>query len=190
MGPIFFWKSLGVSQAGRNIIWPISGRIMEISADDAFHILFRGQKWRFFSIFAKCFLIMFRYQILVQNGFRTSGGPISGHISHFRPLLDNIGKIEKNDFFDIFAKFTCAILCILWPGPAGSGRGYQWSPKTHSSESLDAFSYLYRYHDSSRSKVIAIWKIRILLNFTTLRNSSINLSTSWNSPKFEIFKLQ
>ena len=115
---------------------------------------------------------------------------ISGHISHFRPLLDNIGKIEKIDFFDIFAKFTCAILCILWPGPAGSGRRCQWSPKTHSPKSLDAFSYLYRYHDSSRSKVIAIWKFRILVNFTTLRDLLINLSKSWNSPKFKIFKLQ
>ena len=99
-------------------------------------------------------------------------------------------KNRKNLLFWYFAKFTCAILCILWPGPAGSGRGYQWSPKTHSPESLDAFSCLYRYHDSSRSKVIAIWKFRILVNFTTLRILLTNLSKSWNSPKFEIFKLQ
>ena len=114
------------------------------------------RKLRFFSIFAKCALITMYTSCIVSRHSPGLQRPISGHILHFRPLPDNIGKIEKIDFFDIFAKFICAVLCILWPGPAGSGRGCQWSQKTHSPKSLDAFSYLYRYHGSSRPKVMSI----------------------------------
>ena len=117
---------------------------------------FLNRKWRFFSIFAKCALITIYTSCIVSGHSPGLQRPISGHISHFRTLLDNIGKIEKINFLDIFTKFPYNASCILWPGPAGSGRGYQWSPKTHSPKSLDAFSYLYRYRDSSRSKVIAI----------------------------------
>ena len=83
---------------------------------------FLSQKWRFFSIFQKYVLNTILRAFIVSGHFPEPKRPNSGHIWHFRPHPDNIGRIEKIDFFDNFAKLTYIMLYIWWPGPAGNGR--------------------------------------------------------------------
>ena len=101
---------------------------------------------------------------------------------------DNSGQFFQNRknlifwwFYEIWHNLPIFIV-------AGSGRGYQSWPETCSRESLDAFSYLYRWHISIRSKDIAFWKFWIFNVFDDFDEIGQNHEKSSKQWKSKIFK--
>ena len=88
----------------QNKIWPKFGRKIDFRPILLMHGPKKIFQNRFFSIFPKCFKNMIRYQISVQNGFRTSQGPISDHITSFSPVSIDL---QKNR---VFCLKTCLLL--------------------------------------------------------------------------------
>ena len=65
----------------------------------------KAQKKSIFRLFLKCDLDGFRYRFLVQNNSKTPPGPISGHISSFRPISATLSKFEFLAKIDFLANF-------------------------------------------------------------------------------------
>ena len=86
-------------------ICPIFGR--PINFGHIPHVVGRenAKKNRFFWISLICYLDTFRYWFQVQNTSKTSQGPISGHISSFRPISATLSKFEFLAKIDFLANF-------------------------------------------------------------------------------------
>ena len=65
----------------------------------------KSSKKSIFRLFLKCDLDGFRYRFLVQNNSKTPQGPISGHISSFRPISATLSKFEFLAKIDFLANF-------------------------------------------------------------------------------------
>ena len=86
----------------------------------------KNSKKSIFRIFLKCDLDGFRYRFLVQNNSKTPQGPISGHISSFRPISATLSKFEflaKIDYLAIFGIFDFSKYGLPF------GRKYDWWPE-------------------------------------------------------------
>ena len=114
----WFGKRSKVFKGIPNIIWPIFTRKIEISIFIVWWPTNQNFKNRFFSIFAKSALITIYTSSIVSGHSPGLQRPISGHISHFRPLLE-YKKNRKNWVFWYFCKiYLCHLMYIV----AGTGR--------------------------------------------------------------------
>ena len=106
---IFFLKEFLCVWTRRNFYIEISGPVeYSTTAFLGSPHNWKTQKKSIFRIFLKCDLDGFRYRFRVQNNSKTPQGPISGHISSFRPISATLSKFEflaKIDFLAIFRIF-------------------------------------------------------------------------------------
>ena len=121
-GPIFFGKADELQKLVPGDIWPILDPQNILPALKWPKTIIQNLKNCIFWNFIKIDLNALKYQIGVQNDSKTPQGPISGHISSFRPISATLSKFEflaKIDFLANFGIFDFSKFDLLfgrkWP---------------------------------------------------------------------------